>query len=638
MVMPPDDRLRHLQAQAVDEMLSLLPAEIHAFAGSQYPLPVRATMLGDGEISIPSLRQALVAGRQGDVKDLLEPLLLGAELCEAAQGDRARFFLTDGQVQSHVFTGSKWRAGLALVLGGKDQRELVERLQERSFTVFCDQPDLPDTVYIGSRATAPVYYLQLMLRYGLVWGRIPPGADHEMGHFLERDWPGLLIIAQDLPPLKYLLALGLMKMGAPAVVPPSFPFPYGFRVVADSVAAMVEQGSRFPNLRQRYYRDEVVRLPDYCNPALVHEAFATGRHLGGGAHSFFCLRPAPHTGERVVVDGRPGDDIGILVEVAAEGLDADIAQAVERAAVKAANFLPGLRAYVERRSFHLELAPGVDLDPERLGEAIYWGIRLEYPALERITVRVILDPRVLAREAPAARAYSKERERTVAGMTEENTAEFCACTECRPFSLVHTCILTPDRIPMCAARTYVSVKAGARFGSSQVPWQRQSEKDLPMRLIFQKGRLLDAERGEYEGCNEVYRRLTGGALERVYLHSLRGYPHTSCGCFQNLAFWLEEVGGIGVMSRGSKATAPSGETWAMLANRAGGKQSPGIMGVSLPYIRSRHFLKGDGGIGNVVWVDSALHRRLQRLFRPGQRVATERDVRSMAELRAFLGR
>ena len=84
--------------------------------------------------------------------------------------------------------------------------------------------------------------------------------------------------------------------------------------------------------------------------------------------------------------------------------------------------------------------------------------------------------------------------------------------------------------------------------------------------------------------------------------------------------------------------AANGETWAMLANRAGGKQSPGITGISMGYIRSPSFLKGDSGIANVVWVDSALRERISDRFSPGQKVATEKDVQSMDELINFLDR
>lgn len=627
-----------MQQKAVNEILELLPEKVHSFKGSQYPLPVKATFLGDKGVHIPSLRQTLVQNRDADVKDLLEPLLLAAELCEAACEDKEQFFLTDRTVQSYVFRGSKWRAGWALVLGGEDQNELIEKLKERSFMVFTDLPGIPDTVYIGNRPTSPIYFLQLMVRYGLVWGRIAPGDDHQMGHFLEKDMPGLIIIYKNLRPLKYLISLGLMKLGAPAVVPSTFPFPYGYRVVADTVSDIVEQASRFPNLRQRYFKDEIISLPDYCNPACEKEEIQVARHIGGQPHSFFCVRPAAQVGERLTTVGQPAEGIGILVEIAAENFSDDIALTVEKVALKAINFLSGIRAYDKDDIFHLELGTGIKLDEEQIAEAIYWGIRSQYPRLEQIAVRIIYNPDVLASEAENIRTYKKERRMFVTGMKEENTEDFCVCTECRPFSLVHTCILTPERMPMCAARTYASAKAAAYFGSPTVPWQRQTEKGLPMRYVFKKGKVLDAKRGEYEGCNDMYQQMTGGELKRVYLHSLRDYPHTSCGCFQALAFWLDEVGGIAIMSRDSEAISPDGQSWAMLANRAGGKQSPGIMGVSIAYIRSPHFLKGDGGIANVIWVDSTLYKRISDLFQPGQKVATENDVQTMEELKRFLGR
>ncbi len=627
-----------MQQQAVNEILNLLPQQIHSFKGSEYPLPIKATFLGNKEINIPSLRQRLVQKQDGDVKDVLEPLLLAAELCEAAHEDKEQFFLTDRRVQSYVFRGSKWRAGWALVLGGEDQNELIEKLKERSFMVFTDSPDIPNTIYIGNRPTSPIYFLQLMVRYGLVWGRIAPGDDHQMGHFLEKDMPGLIIIYKDLPPLKYIIALGLMKLGAPAVVPPTFPFPYGCRVVADTVSDIVEQASRFPNLRQRYYKDEIISLPDYCNPAFEKEKIEAARHLGGRSQSFFCVRPAAQVGERLATIGQPVDDIGILVEIAAENFSDDIALTVEKLALKRINFLSGVRAYEKDDTFHLELGTGIELNEEQIAEAIYWGIRTQYPRLEQIAVRIIYDLDTLASEAGDVRTYKNERRRFVKSMTEENTEDFCVCTECRPFSLVHTCILTPERTGMCAARTYASTKAAAYFGSPTVPWQRQTEKELPMRLVFKKGKVLDANRGEYEGCNDMYQEMTGGELKRVYLHSLRDHPHTSCGCFQALAFWLEEVEGIGIMSRDSEAISPHGQSWAMLANLAGGKQSPGITGISIAYIRSPHFLKGDGGIANVVWVDSVLYNKISDMFSPGQKVATEKDVQTMEDLKSFLGR
>lgn len=90
------------------------------------------------------------------------------------------------------------------------------------------------------------------------------------------------------------------------------------------------------------------------------------------------------------------------------------------------------------------------------------------------------------------------------------------------------------------------------------------------------------------------------------------------------------------MSRNSEVIAPNGMTWDNLANSAGGKQISGIMGISTNYIRSKNFLKGDGGIGNVVWVDSKLYSKISKHFLYNQRVPTEKEVNSISRLKEFL--
>ena len=528
-------------------------------------------------------------------------------------------------------------AGWALVLGTRNRLPIVAKLQERGFMCFVDAPGIEKTTFIGDRDTSPIYFLQMMVRYGLIWGQIAPGDAHEMGHFLERDMPGLIIITEDLPPLKYLVTLGLMKLGAPAVVPSSFPFPYGNRVVADSAEDAVDRGGHFGNLRAHFYKDQVISLPPYCNPAYAQEKFTAAQQLGGTDHSFFCVRPAlvTQTGSRV--SGSGTGHVGILVEIQEPAFTDDIALTVERDAIKAISFFPGMRAYEKDGRFCIETAEKADVQWPQIAEVIAAQVRLHYPRIEHIALRVILDSAECARLAPEVRAYKQHRKALVDGMTEENTDQFVVCTECRPFSLVHTCIVTPDRTPMCAARSYASIKAAALFGFAGDPYKRRSEEDIALRTVFSRGAVIDAARGEYEGANRMYRETTRGKLQRVFLHSVRGFPHTSCGCFQTLVFWIDEAKGLGIMGRGSKAVAPNGMTWDLLANRAGGKQTDGVMGVSVAYIRSRHFMKGDGGIANVVWVDGGLLPKIRDTIPAGQRVATELDVATIDQLRTFIG-
>ena len=81
-----------MQQQAVSQLLELLPDEVCSFEGSEYPLPVKATFLGDKKINTSSLRAELIDKQNADVKELLEPILLAAELYEACCKDRQHFF------------------------------------------------------------------------------------------------------------------------------------------------------------------------------------------------------------------------------------------------------------------------------------------------------------------------------------------------------------------------------------------------------------------------------------------------------------------------------------------------------------------------------------------------------------------
>ncbi|MCL1912506.1 MAG: hypothetical protein FWG10_01155 [Eubacteriaceae bacterium] len=623
-----------LQKQAVEELLKRMPDAVGKFADTEYPLPVKTTILGGKNIIPQSVREKLLKYESDDIKLLVEPVLLGAELIEAAKEDNSDYFIKDSEVRSYVFN-SKWRAGWVLVLGENNNKELVEELKNKNFLVFSDQKDA-DAVYIGDRDTSPIYFLQLMVRYGLIWGRIKPGDDHEMGHFLEKDMPGYILITEDLPALKYIVALGLMKLGAPAVVPSSFPFYYGNRVIADSFDDQLSRGQHFDNLRARYYKDELITLPDYCNPAYVNEEFEPVRVISS-ENSFFILKKGVGINPGVHLYGTPGSDVAIIIEAEDANLSLDLEEIMEQTALRTVNQIQGVHAYEKDGNLVIEYAQN-GFEFEKIGDTIARGIRLNYPRLEKISVSIYLEADDAKEKFAGASKHKATRSKFIAAMTEENTESFTVCVECRPFSLEHTCVATPGRMPMCGARTYASIKAGGLFGSSSVPYQRSSESDLPIRFVYNKGKVLDAEKGEYEGSNQIYSEFTRGKINRVFLHSLRGSPHTSCGCFQNLAFWIEGINGIGIMSRNSNARTPDGRTWDMLANSAGGKQTDGITGVSNAYIKSKDFLRGDGGLGNVVWMDSKLYSDLSGIIEDGQFVATELNAGTVEDLKELIKR
>jgi hypothetical protein len=120
-----------MQRQSISEIISLLPNHVYHFEGSEYQLPVKTTFYGNDEVDIQNLKKQLVRNRDEDVKELLEPVLLAAELYEASCEDKDRFFISDQDLRSYVFNGSKWKAGWVLILGSSDQNSLIEKLKEQ---------------------------------------------------------------------------------------------------------------------------------------------------------------------------------------------------------------------------------------------------------------------------------------------------------------------------------------------------------------------------------------------------------------------------------------------------------------------------------------------------------------------------
>ena len=154
-----------------------------------------------------------------------------------------------------------------------------------------------------------------------------------------------------------------------------------------------------------------------------------------------------------------------------------------------------------------------------------------------------------------------------------------------------------------------------------------------------KGECLDPVKGEYSGINESAKKRSLGTVHRIFLYSAFTCPHTSCGCFEGIAFYIPEVEGFGIVMRGYKDVTVNGLPFSTMADStAGGRQVDGFHGISLEYMRSPRFLAADGGFARVVWMPSDLREQL-REFIPVDlfgKIATEKDVRTVSELRDFL--
>jgi acetyl-CoA decarbonylase/synthase complex subunit beta len=404
-----------------------------------------------------------------------------------------------------------------------------------------------------------------------------------------------------------------------AAVTTEFPCEVGDRVEASSPDEAVEAVASFRNLRIRSQQDPLAALPDCANAAYAHEEFDTVRTLGGGS-SFFLLRRGKSDGSIHVLD-EPKSEIGVVVTIDDETLDAPAARELEGEAIGYLNMLRGVRVETAQP---LTLALTGDAHPaEQLAEVVRRGLRLEYPRLGPIDVTITGNQREIARLAKEAGAEWQAREDALRAYADANVVY--SCEACAPFSREHVCFAHPLRNPMCGRR-WAEMLVGARYMglSSGRPWRRRGRPENCCAVV-DLGRAIDPLKGEYEALNAFVRQATNDRMQRVFLHSVREFPHSSCGCFAALAWWSDGLGGIAIMHRGFDGVAPDGSTWNLLANRAGGKQQPGITGVGLEYMRSPLFLQGDGGWKNVKWMTRKLQEELEGSIPAVTQIPTEAE-------------
>ena len=408
-------------------------------------------------------------------------------MIESRSADHDEYFLDDDRVRSYVFRGAKWRAGWVLVAGDGITDELAERLKVADYMIFSSRHEGIRGQTLPPRETGAVYFLQLMVRYALTWGQIPPGEDHEMGHFLERDMPGAVVVRGEIGPVEGLVLLALMKMGCPAVVDPDFPYEIGPRAVARTDDEVLEALGGFPNMQVRALGGEVVSLPEGADPAYARKEFTPARVMKG----LFQLRPGDCEDGVVVSSDELDDRIAVFVEVSDENLDLPASAYLEAQAVRYGSYLREVRA---RRgddgAYLVELAEGATFSGSLLGEVIRAGLRRRYPKLGAIRVQVGFGEEALSREGVAVETFDRQRDAAILAESEESVGEFHLCIDCQPFSHMHVCVITPGRPPMCG-RNRNEIKAGALWGADYRPWTRRDVGGKDLQHTVVKGEVID---------------------------------------------------------------------------------------------------------------------------------------------------
>jgi acetyl-CoA decarbonylase/synthase complex subunit beta len=323
--------------------------------------------------------------------------------------------------------------------------------------------------------------------------------------------------------------------------------------------------------------------------------------------------------------------LGILVEIAGPQLEEDIEGVIERRIHEYTNYVEGFMHLNQRYDIWVRVsrkayAKGLT-SLTYVGKVLIDLLKNELPIIEQIQVMFFTDTEKIAARYAEAMASYEARDARARGLTDDDVDVFYGCALCQSFAPSHVCVITPQRYANCGAISWFDGRAAARID--------------PKGPIFpiSKGECLDPVKGEYAGINESAKKRSLGTVSRIFLYSAFSCPHTSCGCFEGIAFYIPEVEGFGIVMRGYRDVTVNGLPFSTMADStAGGRQVDGFHGLSLEYMRSPRFLAADGGYARVVWMPQELREQM-REFIPADLlscIATEKDVTTVSELRDFL--
>lgn len=310
----------------------------------------------------------------------------------------------------------------------------------------------------------------------------------------------------------------------------------------------------------------------------------------------------------------------LSIEVFFSGdVDPTMEQAVERRIHFALSRTEGVWHSGQRDNMWMRIgnvAVDKGLTFEELGHNIVSDIKYNFAAVaESVEVKFSSDLSAVLSGISEARKHYGMRDSDMVGLTDQNVDSFYTCAICQSYAPGHICIISPERPSVCGSVTWTDAKVGSEVnpGGPQRP--------------FPKGILLDAEKGEWSGADEIVSKTSMGSIRKVCMHSVADSPMTTCSCMEVAVVLSADRRSIILLDRSDSGRNPSGYSFADVSAIVGrGGQHPGFMGIGKHYILSSGFLKGDGGLERVSWMSSRLKSVLGERLRKAFNVAGGADL------------
>ncbi len=498
---------------------------------------------------------------------------------------------------------------LVTLVGG-----IIDQCEEMGYKTGANVRVIP----LGKDITSVIHVVSVAVRAALIFGNIKPGDAAGLMEYTFKRVPAFVNAFAPLDPV-------IVACGAGAVA-------LGFPVITNDVDTLAAVHANVPksiigqpdvdkfNATSLEARDIKIKITNIDIPVAFASAFEgeiirrgdMQVEFDGSRVDCFELVLTKEATEvedhKIEVIGPDLDEmpvgskqsIAYIVEVAGKSMQADFEPVFERKFHAYLNCVEGMMHTGQRDMIRVRVSKdtfNAGFRARHIGEVLYAKVKSEFAAVvDKCQVKVITDPEQCTklRHELATPMFDKRDERLLT-LTDEGVDVYYSCIMCQAFSPSHVCVVTPERLGLCGAVSWLDAKATNEL-DPQGPCQ-----------VITKERPIDERIGEYEDVNEAVKKFSQGALEDVSLYSIIEKPMTSCGCFECICGIEPLSNGVCIANREYAGMTPIGMTFPELASMTGGGvQTPGFMGHGKHFIASKKFMKAEGGVERIVWMPKDL--------------------------------
>ena len=616
-----------------------------------YYLPVIRALSGEAVTKLGELPPILNRMRNQVREELnfYNARLCGEATAYAAEIIEALRYLTGAQPHVEPWTGFlgdpvdrrygillvDWTIpGQAVIMGKAKSTEalakLVTDLQSKGFMIFLTYEVVEQAIEAGLKLgidfiafptgnfTQVIHAVNYALRAGMAFGGIPPGERQETRDYQRRRVRAFVLQLGPADEVQVAAHFAAIFLGFPVLVDHELPedeqIPNWY-ISHPNYDDMIQVAMEVRGIKLKIVE---IPVPITVGPAFEGEVIRKGDmriEFGGGRTPAFEL--VEMVGEEEIEDGKIEvvgpeiDDVpeggslplGIVVKIFGRKMQKDFEGVLERRIHYLINYGEGLWHMAQRDTIWMRIskdAAAKGFKIRHFGDLLVAKFKDEFPSIvDRVQVTLYTDKEKVEEQLARARQFYAARDERLKGLTDEAVEEFYSCILCQSFAPNHCCVVTPERLGLCGAVSWLDAKATYEIDPTG-----------PCRPILKEG-LIDQEKGIWQSINEYVYLNTNRSIEECSIYSFMDRPMTSCGCFECIMAILPEANGVMITTREYTGDTPCGMTFSTLAGTVGGGvQTPGFMGHGRAYVLSRKFIRADGGLARVVWMPKELKEYL----------------------------